>query len=94
MLDRVRWIDALRDNPDLGPQTKLVAVMLVSRSNENGESWPSMARLARDCSLSQSTCRKALAELTERGVVRAERRLDDGGRDLSTLYRITLAVSR
>ena len=45
------WRDAIRDDEDLDKTARLVAFVLSTYMNRNGEAWPSKATLARGCNL-------------------------------------------
>jgi hypothetical protein len=55
---------------------------------ETDECWPSVGTLARRCDLTRETTRIALRRLEAEGLIGAEDRFDQTGRQTSRLYRI------
>lgn len=80
-MDAIRWAKAL----DLGrrPHAKLVLLLVADYTNQEGESWPSLASLVRDSGLSRCTVRRCLLWLCESGYVLAESRSG-----YTTVYRV------
>lgn len=60
--------------------------ILCSYSNNAGESWPSVETLTEDLGTSESTFKRARAELQESGYLRISKRLHVNGRQRSNLY--------
>lgn len=89
LLWRAQFIDAVRDDTELSANSKLVAVMLASRSDSECAAWPSWRRLEHDTGLSRNTVKRAVAELEARRLVLVERRFgSDGQRDQSNVFRL------
>jgi hypothetical protein len=56
---------------------KMVLLCLCDFANDEGVCWPSMERLARKCSVTDRTVRRAMGKLEEWGFVRREKRLHE-----------------
>ncbi|MEI4262809.1 helix-turn-helix domain-containing protein [Roseovarius sp. D0-M9] len=72
----------------LKPAEKLVLLCLADRHNpDRGGCWPSQDRLAADANISVSSLNNQLKNLEGAGLIRRERRFDDGKkRQMSTFY--------
>lgn len=81
----VHWSDIF-DNETLSPHAKLVYCCLVKYAGKKGECFPSIARIKKKTGLARSTVIKAIAELTEKGVVRVTKRESEGSAFLSNVY--------
>jgi hypothetical protein len=52
------------------PQTeKMVLLCLCDHANDDGECWPSVARMARKCSVSQRTVQRAIQSLKDKSIL-------------------------
>jgi hypothetical protein len=71
---------------DISEHAKLVYLNLCRRANKNGNAFSSHARIARDCSTSPRTVRRALGELVQVGAIRITSRKQEG---LLNLYHLT-----
>jgi hypothetical protein len=71
---------------DISEHAKLVYLNLCRRANKNGNAFSSHARIARDCSISARTVRRALGELVQVGAIRITSRKQKG---LLNLYHLT-----
>ena len=80
--------DSIYRDQDLSPRAKTVLLYLRDRANQNGESWYSIGRLARDLNLSRSTAKRALADLARLGRVEILPRYRENGGRSSNLYRL------
>lgn len=60
---------AIQRDPDITWQEKAVYVALSSRANAAQQCWPSLATIAKDASISESTARRAREKLRERGLL-------------------------
>lgn len=67
---------------------KLVYMALTSRTSRNNASWPSHALIAKECGVSVTTVKNALAELRELGLVTWSKRVRDDGGATSNMYYI------
>lgn len=84
------WEDAVFEDKELSSKTKLVLVALRRYAAMDGSScFPSISRLAQDCSLSRSSVKRGLREAQERGYVAIHERRQ--GKELSSnLYELKL----
>lgn len=79
-----RLIDAIAA---LGHAVVLVYLVLARHArNDTRQAWPSVERIAKRAKLSPRTVRRALMSLVAGGWITAQRRQDDLGRDLPTVY--------
>lgn len=69
---------------------EMAAYMCIAKhaDNSTGEAWPSVAKIAGWCHMSQGTARKAIKGLVRAGLVRVESRHRDDGSSSSNLYRL------
>ena len=58
------YFNEIYNDPELSARAKQVLVYLHDRANRGGESWYAIGTMAKDLSLSRSTIKRALAELT------------------------------
>jgi hypothetical protein len=66
-------------------------MVLADRANDAGESWPSIATLAKECGFSRSTVKNSLRSLRyEKGLISWSHRRDSSGDLTSSLYSLTL----
>ena len=75
-------------DPELSAKAKQVLMYLHDRANKNGESWYAIGTMAKDLSLSRSTIKRALAELTSQGRVKKWARFRGNGGCSSNLYKL------
>ena len=71
---------------DLPHRAVSVYVYLYDRANKDGECWPSIATIAKELKLSQSTVRRALQDLRRANLVETEQRHRKNGAKSSLLY--------
>ncbi len=84
------WKEAVRRSRELSWKAKLVLTMLMDYAAPDGSScFPSIARLAMDCSVSPNTVRKGLREADELGFISIQERRR-GKESSSNLYRLKL----
>lgn len=69
---------------------KMLLVALAEHANEEGVCWPSQARLAAMCAISDRQARTHLARFQELGLVVVEHRPGDGAGRKSNVYRLCL----
>ena len=62
----------------LPSKDKFVLVMMANFADEDGKCWPSLNRLADDTSMSRSTVQLAIKGLEAAGMLRIEKRMQDG----------------
>lgn len=79
------WV--IRDAP-LDNAEKLLFIALLNRANDRGESWPSLATLATDTGLSQSTVQRRLRKLEETGLLTKKGRVNECGKQVSNVYQV------
>ena len=59
---------------DLPAREKLVLLLIANRiSPDTGSCYPSIGRLARDCGMSESSVRRAIKSLCDRGILSVDR---------------------
>jgi hypothetical protein len=70
-----------------GPGTRLVALALADRVNQDGQAWPSLADIARRSGLNQRMVRYHLRIVEADGWIRREgQRIGGGGKPVSNLW--------
>lgn len=70
-----------------GPATRLVALALADRVNQDGQAWPSLADIARRSGLQTRMVRRHLRLIEEDGWIRCEgQRINGGGQPVSNLW--------
>ena len=70
-----------------GPGTRLVALALADRVNQDGQAWPSLADIARRSGLQTRMVRRHLHLIEEDGWIRCEgQRINGGGQPVSNLW--------
>ena len=73
---------------DLPHRAVSVYIYLDDRANKNGECWPSIATIAKELKLSQSTVRRALRDLRKANLIETEQRFRKKGGKSSLLYKL------
>lgn len=73
-------------NSDLTGNEILVLLALMTRTNESGECYPGNKLLAKESRTSESTVRRALNSLAEKGFITRRWRLDEDGALTSSMY--------
>ena len=63
-------------------------IYLDDRANRDGECWPSIATIAKELKLSQSTVRRALRDLRKANLIETEQRFRKKGGKSSLLYKL------
>lgn len=63
-------------------------IYLDDRANKDGECWPSIATIAKELKLSQSTVRRALRDLRTANLIETEQRYRKKGGKSSLLYKL------
>jgi DNA-binding MarR family transcriptional regulator len=67
-------------------RARTVYMYLWDRAGKDGSCWPSIGAIARELSLSRSTVKRAVADLTRAGFLRKEARYRENGGRSSCLY--------
>jgi hypothetical protein len=75
----LRWVYGIVD-PDLTATQKSVLACLAWHANPDDECWPKQRTLARECSMNETTVRRALSELDGRYIDRQRQNRADGSR--------------
>lgn len=84
-------LSLVREIKDVKGPARSVLMVLADRANDEGESWPSIATLARECGFSRSTVKNSLRSLRyEKGLISWSHRRDSSGDLTSSLYTLTL----
>lgn len=73
---------------DLPHRAVSVYIYLDDRANKDGECWPSIATIAKELKLSQSTVRRALHDLHKANLIETEQRYRKNGGNSSLLYKL------
>ena len=73
---------------DLPHRAVTVYMYLKNRTNGDGVCWPAIPTIASDLRLSESTVRRALADLTRGGWLEKSPRYRENGSSSSNCYRI------
>jgi DNA-binding transcriptional regulator YhcF (GntR family) len=71
---------------------KLVLLKLADNANDAGLCWPSLGYLAQETELSKNSIKRALRELTKRGLVRKLARYN-GALQQSNAYQLNLKIA-
>ena len=61
---------------------------LCHRANSDGQCWPSVRRIAKDLSLSPSTVKRAIEDLTSHGYIKIEQRFRKSGANSSLMFTV------
>ena len=73
---------------ELPHRAKAIYMYLKDRSNRTGECWPGINTIAADLGLSRSTVKRAIRDLTQRGLLKKEQRYRENGSNSSNLYMV------
>ena len=65
---------------------KMVLLMLSNYADSQGKCWPSLAKLADECGMSQSQIRKCVAKLEKLGMVRRQMQMRSYGQTSNMYY--------
>ena len=82
------YFNEIYNDPELSARAKQVLVYLHDRANQDGESWYAIGTMAKDLSLSRSTIKRALAELTCQDRLEKQARFRKNGGCTSNCYRL------
>lgn len=84
-------LSLVREIKDVKGPARSVLMVLADRANDEGESWPSIATLAKECGFSPSTVKNSLRFLRYgKGLISWSQRRDSSGDLTSNLYTLTL----
>ncbi|QUH31135.1 helix-turn-helix domain-containing protein [Vallitalea guaymasensis] len=73
---------------DLSKRAMLVILYLINRADPNMTCFPSVKRIAQDCSISPRTVQRALNDIIETGFLKRESRFHEKGGQRSNYYTI------
>lgn len=82
------WFDTIYADNSVSGHAKALYMYLKHRGNAEGKSFPSVPTMARELHLSQSSVRRALAELVEHRYIARESRCRPNGACSSNLYTV------
>lgn len=71
---------------DLSEHAKLIRIFLASCAGKNNQSSPSINTIARKCSISRATVKRALIELEQKGWLTKKHRISEDGDYSSNIY--------
>ena len=77
----------------LSPTQKLVLMALADAADDEGVCWPSIATIARKCSISERTAQRIVAELIRSGLLNAQARYKSDGSRTSNKYKLSLRTA-
>ena len=76
----------LYQQEELPPRAKALYMYLKDRSNRDGECWPAIKTIAKHTSMSESTVKRAIADLVSYGSLIKENRYRENGSLSSNKY--------
>ncbi|MBO4563449.1 MAG: helix-turn-helix domain-containing protein [Clostridia bacterium] len=82
---------------DLSCKAKTVLAYLSYCANREGECFPSMSRIAKECAVCPNTARKGIKELADKGLIAITPRIvkaASGNRQTSNMYRLLTARAK
>ncbi len=82
------YYDSVYQDRELSPRAKVVLIYLKDHANKQGTCWPGINTIAAGVSLSRSTVKRALDDLTRAGLVVKEKRWRENGSLSSNLYQV------
>ena len=82
------FFGTIYNDTELPHRARAVYMYLRDRSNEKGQCWPGINRIAADLRLSRSTVKRALADLTQSGYLKKTYRFRSNGGSSSNLYTV------
>lgn len=86
-----RW---LLYSPSFTPAAKIVYLVVQSHTDEHGESYPGIRKIATESGYSRSTVKRALDDLKLHGLVTVEGRKRVNGGTTTNLYRVATIIPR
>lgn len=82
------WFDTIYADNSISCHATSIYMYLKHRGNAEGKSFPSVPTMARELHISQSTIRRALAELVEHNYIERNPRYRKSGAQSSNLYTV------
>ena len=82
------YFDTIYADTLLPSRAITVYLYLRNRANSNGSCWPGIKTIAKDLNLSNSTVKRALADLEQRGYLTKLHRHRANGSSTSNLYTV------
>ena len=82
------YYDSIYQDQELSHRAKVVYIFLKDHANQEGTCWPGINTIAAGVSLSRSTVKRALDDLTRAGLVVKEKRWRENGSLSSNLYQV------
>ena len=82
------YYDSVYQDRELSPRAKVVLIYLKDHANKQGTCWPGINTIAAGVSLSRSTVKRALDDLTRAGLVVKEKRWREIGSLSSNIYQV------
>lgn len=76
---------------DLPPAMKLVLLKLADRADDDGECWPGMKSVAKQCGVCERTLMRHIEKMESMGLLHKSKRKDESGRQMPNLYTLNLA---
>lgn len=88
------YYDSIYQDRELSPRAKSVLIYLKDHANKQGTCWPGINTIAAGVSLSRSTVKRALDDLTKAGLVEKSSRQRENGGATSNLYQVKFQKPR
>ena len=82
------YYNSIYNDQELSHRAKAVYIYLKDHANKEGACWPGIKTIAAGVSLSRSTVKRALDDLTRAGLVVKEKRWRGNGSLSSNLYQV------
>ena len=82
------YYDSVYRDYELPSRASNVYRYLCDRANSDGQCWPSVRRIAKDLSLSPSTVKRAIDDLTVHGYIKIEQRFRKNGAKSSLMFTV------
>ena len=82
------FYDSVYRDYELPSRASNVYRYLCDRANSDGQCWPSVRRIAKDLSLSPSTVKRAIEDLTSHGYIKIEQRFRKSGANSSLMFTV------
>ena len=82
------YYETIYKDQELGHRAKAVYIYLLDHANKEGTCWPGINTIASGVSLSRSTVKRALDDLTRAGLVEKSLRWRENGSLTSNIYQV------